>query len=700
MKVDVTTIFFNSVIPEATATAPWCVSIGQGKEKKINASIDGLQDILDGLIYKAVREQEFVDLSAGSKNNEYLLLSKFDKVFVNGSQINNLHMVVALVREHTKSHEGRLRISLPPYAKFDDGEIKFSNEQSYQSISDFLGCGNIYDGGCWFVDDISVHDQDELHFSCVVVNQNERMSYKTSQLRSAEWQGLVPDEHNYVGIPCVLKSNDTLQLIYYGAPGTGKSFTIDQVTNENNSVRTTFHPDSDYASFVGAYKPTMENVPVYATYQTKEGSYGEYLTKTDKHPGTERKIVYKYVPQAFLKAYVEAWKRYSAGEDNPYYLVIEEINRGNCAQIFGDLFQLLDRNNMGCSSYAISADEDIAQFLRDDEKGFGKLTEEQINAIEGFKLKKDSGVEEEIGPDILNGSKLLLPPNLRIWATMNTSDQSLFPIDSAFKRRWNWEYMPIEYDPTDKNTGERLAWKFEVRGKTYYWGKFLDYINPRILKLTMSEDKQMGYFFAKPDKRGTDGRLDVISEKVFVNKVLFYLWTDVFKDYDLTEDPFVYENEGSKTRTAYRFTDFFPVENNDMLAKFVEGFKLPVVGEQSEEVNDEATDGTKVSLGKFRVNGSKIDTITWSLHQILKPIVGNMSYEQLAAKIKEFIPREIDVIKTIDNPETYTKENGWLKHYLTTSDGVSFVITNQWKKEFIPMVKALADNLGIEFEQI
>ena len=637
MKVDVTTIFFNSVIPEATATAPWCVSIGQGKEKKINASIDGLQDILDGLIYKAVREQEFVDLSAGSKNNEYLLLSKFDKVFVNGSQINNLHMVVALVREHTKSHEGRLRISLPPYAKFDDGEIKFSNEQSYQSISDFLGCGNIYDGGCWFVDDISVHDQDELHFSCVVVNQNERMSYKTSQLRSAEWQGLVPDEHNYVGIPCVLKSNDTLQLIYYGAPGTGKSFTIDQVTNENNSVRTTFHPDSDYASFVGAYKPTMENVPVYATYQTKEGSYGEYLTKTDKHPGTERKIVYKYVPQAFLKAYVEAWKRYSAGEDNPYYLVIEEINRGNCAQIFGDLFQLLDRNNMGCSSYAISADEDIAQFLRDDEKGFGKLTEEQINAIEGFKLKKDSGVEEEIGPDILNGSKLLLPPNLRIWATMNTSDQSLFPIDSAFKRRWNWEYMPIEYDPTDKNTGERLAWKFEVRGKTYYWGKFLDYINPKILKLTMSEDKQMGYFFAKPDKRGSDGRLDVISEKVFVNKVLFYLWTDVFKDYDLTEDPFVYKDKEGKN-VAYRFTDFFPVENNDMLARFVNGMGLTVVGEQSEDNTANTEEATKRTYGRSLVvkfpDGTQIkgDTQFDSYMQALQKIGLDKAAEVIAKK--------------------------------------------------------------------
>ena len=402
--------------------------------------------------------------------------------------------------------------------------------------------------------------------------------------------------------------NQPLQLIYYGAPGTGKSFTIDQVTNENNSVRTTFHPDSDYASFVGAYKPTMAPMPINAFV----GTTVHHAKNSENEKAYEKKIVYKYVPQAFLKAYVEAWKRYSAGEDNPYYLVIEEINRGNCAQIFGDLFQLLDRNNMGCSSYAISADEDIAQFLREDEKGFGKLTEEQKDVIGEFKLKKDIGVEEKIGPEILNGSKLLLPPNLRIWATMNTSDQSLFPIDSAFKRRWNWEYMPIEYDPTDKNTGERLAWKLEVRGKMYYWGQFLDYINPRILTLTMSEDKQMGYFFAKPNKRGRDGRLDIISEKVFVNKVLFYLWTDVFKDYDLTEAPFVYEHENSKTRTAYRFTDFFSTKGDDMLARFVEGFKLSVVEDQSEEDQDTDPDETysedgnnnSRTLDRYTVNGN------------------------------------------------------------------------------------------------
>lgn len=399
-----------------------------------------------------------------------------------------------------------------------------------------------------------------------------------------------------------------LQLIYYGAPGTGKSFTIDQVTNENNSVRTTFHPDSDYASFVGAYKPTMAPMPVHAFV----GTTVHHAKNSENKEAYEKKIVYKYVPQAFLKAYVEAWKRYAAGEDNPYYMVIEEINRGNCAQIFGDLFQLLDRNNMGCSSYAISADEDIAQFLREDDKGFGKLTEEQKNAISAFVLKKDSGVEEKIGSEILNGSKLLLPPNLRIWATMNTSDQSLFPIDSAFKRRWNWEYMPIEYDPTDKNTGKRLAWKLEVRGKMYYWGQFLDYINPKILKLTMSEDKQMGYFFAKPDKRGNDGRLDIISEKVFVNKVLFYLWTDVFKDYDLTEDPFVYEDETSKAKTPYRFTDFFSTKRVNMLAKFVEGFKLPVVGELTDEdinidldeMDSEDGNNNSRTLDRYTVNGN------------------------------------------------------------------------------------------------
>ena len=389
--------------------------------------------------------------------------------------------------------------------------------------------------------------------------------------KSAFFQQFESKENNKQEV----SADQPLQLIYYGAPGTGKSHTIDKATNESNSVRTTFHPDSDYAGFVGAYKPTMEAVPMSAFV----GKEVHIAQPQGEHTGMERKIVYKYVPQAFLKAYVEAWKRYSPTEDNPYFLVIEEINRGNCAQIFGDLFQLLDRNNQGSSSYAICADRDIAQFLRDDENGFAGLSQEQRDVIRNFVLKKDSGAEEHIGTSILDGSKLLLPPNMRIWATMNTSDQSLFPIDSAFKRRWNWEYMPIEYNKKD--------WTFSVGGKRYSWGEFLKYINPKIYELTQSEDKQMGYFFAKPDKKSNEDlqENDLISTKVFVNKVLFYLWTDVFKDYDLTQEPFVYEDDN--VRKAYRFTDFFPIEGNDKLAQFVNDLGLEEIDDATEDEQEE-----------------------------------------------------------------------------------------------------------------
>lgn len=434
-----------------------------------------------------------------------------------------------------------------------------------------------------------------------------------------------------------IKLEKPLQLIYYGAPGTGKSFTIDNNTNENNSVRTTFHPDSDYAGFVGAYKPTMAPMPINAFV----GTTVHHAKNADNEKAYEKKIVYKYVPQAFLKAYVEAWKRYSPTEDNPYYLVIEEINRGNCAQIFGDLFQLLDRNSQGSSSYAISADEDIAQFLRDDKNGFAGFSDEQKDVIRKFVLKKDSGSEEHIGNSILNGAKLLLPPNMRIWATMNTSDQSLFPIDSAFKRRWNWEYMPIEYDKMD--------WTFVVGDKRYRWGDFLKEINPKILKLTMSEDKQMGYFFAKPDKKSKDDLTenDTISTKVFVNKVLFYLWTDVFKDYDLTDEPFVYEDEEGK-KVAYRFTDFFSTKGDEMLTKFVDGLKLPVVSDVTDsenvffdaegdaELNDNKNDKPR-DYSKYSVNGTGNYTKSDAVVEAIKSLVAsipNPTTESIFEKVK------------------------------------------------------------------
>lgn len=178
------------------------------------------------------------------------------------------------------------------------------------------------------------------------------------------------DYFNYFTIDFQLKDVnsiskvDTLQQIFYGAPGTGKSHVINELTAGKAVVRTTFHPDTDYSTFVGAYKPTTKSVPV----MTVIGKEAVLVKDNEGNEMTEDKIVYKFVSQAFLQAYVEAWKKYCAIQENEEpldeYLVIEEINRGNCAQIFGDLFQLLDRGDKGFSVYPIMADSDMKEMLK------------------------------------------------------------------------------------------------------------------------------------------------------------------------------------------------------------------------------------------------------------------------------------------------------------------------------------------------
>ncbi len=257
-----------------------------------------------------------------------------------------------------------------------------------------------------------------------------------------------------------------LQQIFFGAPGTGKSYSINcnACITDANSIRTTFHPDCDYSTFVGCYKPTVDDAT------------GE--------------ITYRFTPQAFTEAYVRAWSKL----DEPFFLIIEEINRGNCAQIFGDVFQLLDRDDSGCSAYRITSDADLRRYLGE------SLADADI-----------------IDADIKTGAKMQLPPNLHIWATMNTSDQSLFPIDSAFKRRWDWRYVPI--DCTDRGHYIDCG-----SGRRYVWASFVRQANERIEAVTQSEDKKLGYWFAA--RKGHDA----ISADRFVSKVVFYLWNDVFKD--------------------------------------------------------------------------------------------------------------------------------------------------------------------------
>ena len=388
-----------------------------------------------------------------------------------------------------------------------------------------------------------------------------------------------------------------LQQIFYGAPGTGKSFAIKELTKGQEVIRTTFHPDSDYSTFVGCYKPSMSNsVSTQRLYLSLEdlakilleyyndnelgkigglqkfcydyysfidgdnmsvsvakllelaGISDNYKVEIDKYvkfcrllPKVDNnKIVYKFIPQAFTNAYVRAWST-----KDPVLLVIEEINRGNCAQIFGDLFQLLDRKN-GESEYPVKADADLAKHL----------------AEELAKSQRD-----DIPADVRSGDMLKLPSNLYIWASMNTSDQSLFPIDSAFKRRWEWKYVPIAN--AEKN------WAIEANGKKYDWWDFLKKINALIGDTTNSEDKKLGYFFCKT-------QTGIIDAETFVGKVIFYLWNDVFKDFEFEGDVFV-DSDGETKLTFDKFYKPDATVQESSVEVFLNNLGVELTNEEPEE---------------------------------------------------------------------------------------------------------------------
>lgn len=337
-----------------------------------------------------------------------------------------------------------------------------------------------------------------------------------------------------------------LQQIFYGAPGTGKSFKIKRDTKNQSKIRTTFHPDSDYSTFVGCYKPTMNEDVKY----DKEGN----------EKSCTKQIEYAFVAQAFLKAYVKAWKFYCSAEDGTakaQYLIIEEINRGNCAQIFGDLFQLLDRNEDGYSTYPIVADTDIQKYLS---KEF-----EKVNIPDSLNVIYDD-YDGNIAEDIKNGTVLTLPNNFYIWATMNTSDQSLFPIDSAFKRRWDWKYMPID---TQKEN-----WKIEVNGQKYSWTTFLEKVNKQIFDVTKSEDKKLGFYFCRANNH-------VVDAEKFVGKVIFYLYNDVFKDYGY--DRKIFQGEDGKTIQFHEYFQSNGDINEQKAALFLNNLEINPIGDNNVE---------------------------------------------------------------------------------------------------------------------
>lgn len=603
MILNLGSLAFNANMANGGGTPTWGTELGQGEGYRFH--FEDAEVFLTSMLYTSIEDIDQIICPLGKGGGrrddyEFVIASVYEKIYVNGLHVPNSKFVLLIVKQiRGEHHIGRRSLKYNPRISYRGVNY---NEECYHKIPSVLGISN---DAAWFVDEIYTNNQDELHFVAYVLNANGEKVYQTNEERKQHFISKIKAEQEInKTIRKVLEDRWTnvgpLQQIFYGAPGTGKSHKVNEkIQNTPNALvfRTTFHPDSDYSTFIGAYKPTMKHVKNYVKLNMSlddlakelntlyndeslgnigglqkfcydyhmylDGEYmsvnhGElvkrakiaesykfeipkYLKFYKLFPKQDdSKIIYSFVPQAFLKAYVAAWQN----PEQPVFLVIEEINRGNCAQIFGDIFQLLDRKD-GVSEYPIKADQDIRDYLAKEFAGY------------------------DLEANILSGEELVLPANLHIWATMNTSDQSLFPIDSAFKRRWDWKYMPIH------DAGEN--WTIALSDVEYDWWDFVEKINNVIGNMTSSEDKKLGYFFCK----ACNGK---INAETFVNKVVFYLWNDVFKDYELSDKAF---QDGAEKLNFNKFYTPSGDANEATIKTLMENMGVSTLDLMS-EIDDEA----------------------------------------------------------------------------------------------------------------
>lgn len=275
--------------------------------------------------------------------------------------------------------------------------------------------------------------------------------------------------------------------ILFGAPGTGKSFTLNHekdilLADGGEYERVTFHPDYSYANFVGTYKP----VPC-------------------KDSGGKDAITYSYVPGPFMRTYVKALQNSKTDDPKPFLLIIEEINRANVAAVFGDVFQLLDRGDDEVSEYPIRASEDIKKYLAN-----------------------------ELGGNPDNYAEIRIPDNMFIWATMNSADQGVFPMDTAFKRRWDFTYLGID-DSEAGIVGKKVIFGQGDYRRCVEWNALRKAINNELLSYKVNEDKLMGPYFISKKNMPEGEMIDpAVFARIFKNKVIMYLFDDAAKQKRLT----------------------------------------------------------------------------------------------------------------------------------------------------------------------
>jgi len=316
----------------------------------------------------------------------------------------------------------------------------------------------------------------------IVAQSEDERYWPKDDVDWSEWLGELPPPKFPLTYPGTGVEHPRNRIVY-GAPGTGKSYKIQQqeVSFENRNVRrVTFHPDYTYGNFVGSYRP----VPVFQgdklPFQNEGG-------KDEKIPGTPH-ILYRLVAGPFLELLKDAWNSYDQDHAVPHLLIIEEINRANPSAVLGDVFQLLDRKN-GFSEYPVRMNPEIMEFL-------------------------DRGLESNEVGNLFRRRGVMLPPNLYIWATMNTTDEGVFPVDSAFRRRWTMEHVSIDDEEREVEEWEMppvLTW---LNGAS--WNQFRKKINEKLSDSDYCrEDQLLGPFFFSKEELGS---LDSVK-----NKLLDYL---------------------------------------------------------------------------------------------------------------------------------------------------------------------------------
>lgn len=372
------------------------------------------------------------------------------------------------------------------FDKIDDNSIRLNNKWG-RDVSELMGYCNL---------EYQIKSKDEAYE--MAKNKEEYAKYVTQNWIKSKNSQYIDDNYKKV---CDIQINKPHQRIFFGAPGTGKSYQLNKEAKEYfgiNYERVTFHPNYMYGNFVGAFKP----FPNY--FKDKEGNF-----LTDEYGNKKESITYMYVEGPLMRILVRALKN----PDENYLLLIEEINRANTAAVFGDFFQLLDRKSDGESEYPITTSKEVRIHL-----------DKEISSIENEEIKEY--ISNKIG---IEYERLIIPNNLYIWATMNSADQGVMPMDTAFKRRWNFEYIGINDALNDLEIAKEFdEYKFKItKDRIAKWNDFRVEVNKKLSYYKVPEDKLIGPYFIS--KSVLDSKNIELITKNVKNKVLMYIYDDAGK---------------------------------------------------------------------------------------------------------------------------------------------------------------------------